>query len=100
MKKTGIAILILVLLSATGFGFMKAVQASVEKSVIEYLVTEKNISEDQILVSEPFIANLPGDKNWMVGIELKDDEKIYYYYRSNGKVILESYTEDGVEYVQ
>ncbi|WP_404408044.1 hypothetical protein [Jeotgalibacillus malaysiensis] len=100
MKKAGVILLLLVLLSATGFGFMKAVQASVEKSVIEYLITEKNISEDEILVSEPFIANLPGEKNWMVGIRLKNDEKTYYYYRSNGEVLLESYSENGIETVE
>lgn len=99
MRKALVILLLLILLSATGFGFMKAVQASVEKSVIEYLITEKNISEDQIIVSEPFIANLPGEKNWMVGIRLKDDEKTYYYYRSNGEVLLESYTEKGIEHV-
>ncbi len=100
MRKAGVVLLLMILLSATGFGFIKAVQASVEKSVIEYLITEKNISEDQILSSEPFIANLPGEKNWMVGIRLKNDDKTYYYYRSHGEVLLESYTENGIESVE
>lgn len=36
----------------------------------------------------------------MVGIKIKGDEKIYYYYKDNeNKVILESWTENGVEYM-
>ncbi|KIL51668.1 hypothetical protein KP77_11800 [Jeotgalibacillus alimentarius] len=100
MKKAFMILLILAVLTAAGFGSVKVVQASVEKSVIEYLINEKNIPEDQIVFSESFIANLPGDKNWMVSIRLKDDAKTYYYYRSSGKIVLESYTESGVEYVQ
>ena len=49
---------------------------------------------------DSFMANLSGDKNWMVVVELKGDDGHYYYYydRENKKVVLESYIVDGVEY--
>ena len=49
---------------------------------------------------DTFMANLSGDKNWMVVVELKGEDGHYYYYydRENEKVVLESYIVDGVEY--
>ena len=73
---------------------------TVEQRVFEYLTTEKNISKRDIFSSEPFIANLRGDKNWMVSIQLTDDNKTYYYYKNKNEVILEAYLENGVEFVQ
>jgi hypothetical protein len=35
-----------------------------------------------------------------VGVKLKNDTKTYFYYKKDGEIILESYVEDGVEYVQ
>ena len=98
MKKIGYILLGLLIFIGIGFGYIQYKKASVEDSVIKYLTTEKNLSKDDIISSEPFIANLRGDKNWMVSIKLKNDSKTYYYYKSNNKIILESYTEDGVEY--
>ena len=51
---------------------------------------------------DSFIANLSCDKNWMVVVELQNDEGHYYYYydRSKEKVVLESYILDGVEYAE
>ena len=42
--------------------------------VIEYLTVKEDISEESI-TSEPFIANLSGDKNWMVSVKIEDDPK-------------------------
>lgn len=100
MKKIGYTLLVLLILTAIGFGYVQYKKSNVEDSVIKYLTTEKNISKKDIASSEPFIANLKGDKNWMVSIKLKNDSKTYYYYKSNNKIILESYIEDGVEHVQ
>lgn len=61
----------------------------VEEHVIEYLTTEKNIPKSDIS-STAFIANLRGDMNWMVGVDIKEDDKVYYYYESDGEIILES----------
>ncbi|MCD4838986.1 hypothetical protein LRS37_08875 [Neobacillus sedimentimangrovi] len=83
-----------------GFSYIQYKKSSVEQSVTKYLTTEKNISKNDIISSKPFIANLQGDKNWMVSIKLKNDDKTYYYYKSKNKVILESYVENGVEHVQ
>ena len=93
-------VLILLLFVGGGLGYIQYKKAVVEQSVIEYLTTKRNISKSDIISSEPFIANLPGDKNWMVSIRLKDDQKTYYYYKNKNKVILESYVENGVEHVQ
>ena len=99
MKKLFMIPLILTILIAVGFGYIQYKKLNVEVSVINYLTTEKNISKSDIISSEPFIANLEGDKNWMVSIKLKDDDKTYYYFKSNNKVILESYTENGKEHI-
>ncbi|MDM5292334.1 hypothetical protein QUF81_03730 [Peribacillus simplex] len=101
MKKiryTLLVLLILIGIGFTGFGYIQYKKSNVEDSVIKYLTTEKNLSKKDITSSKPFIANLKGDKNWMVSIKLKNDNKTYFYYKSNNKIILESYTEDGVEH--
>ncbi|MED3623152.1 hypothetical protein [Neobacillus thermocopriae] len=85
MKKIGTVILILLIFIGMGFSYIQYKKSNVKKSVTKYLTT---------------VANLPGDKNWMVSIKLKNDDKTYYYYKSKNKVILESYVENGVEHVQ
>ena len=99
MKKLGIILLALIIFIGIGFGYIQYKKSDVEKCVLEYLRTERNISK-AIVSSEPFISNLKGEKNWMVSIKLKNDDRTYYYYKSNNKIILESYVENGVEYVQ
>lgn len=49
---------------------------------------------------DSFVANLSGDKNWMVEVELQSTAGHYYYYydRAKDKVVLESYILDGEEY--
>ncbi|MTT32837.1 hypothetical protein GMB86_12555 [Terrilactibacillus sp. BCM23-1] len=100
MKKIRTVLLILFILIGIGFSYIQYKKSNVELSVIKYLTTEKNISNGDIISSEPFIANLQGDKKWMVSIKLKDDDKTYYYYKNKDKVVLESYVENGVERVQ
>lgn len=100
MKNIGTVLLILFIFIGIGFSYIQYKKSLVEDSVIEYLTTEKNISKDDIVSSEPFISNLKGNKNWMVSINLKNDDKTYYYYKNNNKIILESYVENGVEHVQ
>ncbi|ODG93391.1 MULTISPECIES: hypothetical protein [Bacillaceae] len=100
MKKIGKFVLIFIIFIGIGFSYIQYKKSNVEKSVTKYLTTEKNISKNDIISSEPFIANLQGDKNWMVSIKLKNDDKTYYYYKSKNKVILESYVENGEEHVQ
>jgi hypothetical protein len=100
VKKFGKVLLIIVIISGFVFSYIQYKKSNVEESVINYLTTEKNIPDDEIISSEPFIANLQGDKNWMVSVKLKNDEKTYFYYKNKGKITLESYTENGVEYVQ
>ncbi|WP_339229351.1 hypothetical protein NSQ77_05345 [Oceanobacillus sp. FSL K6-2867] len=98
-RKLGITVLIIVLIVGSVFGYIQFRKMSVENSVIEYLTVEENIPESDIVSSEPFIANLEGSKNYMVSIKLKDDDRSYFYYRNDdGKVVLESYVEDGMTY--
>ncbi|WP_148629505.1 DUF3139 domain-containing protein [Bacillus sp. E214] len=100
MRKIGATVLILLTFIGIGLGYIQYKKSTVEQRIIEYLTTEENISKNDIISSEPFIANLRGDKNWMVSIRLKDDNKTYYYYKNKNEVILESYVENGVEHVQ
>ena len=100
MKKLGIVLLIFVIIVGSTFSYIQYKKLNVEESVVNYLITEKNIPNEDIISSEPFIANLQGDKNWMVSVKLKNDEKTYFYYKNKDEIVLESYTENGVEYVQ
>lgn len=101
MKKTRIIIAVLLIFIGIPLGYIQFKKNNVEQHIIEYLTTEENILKSNIISSEPFIANLRGEKNWMVSIKLKDDNKTYYYYKNkNNEVILESYTENGVEHGQ
>jgi len=99
MKKRIMIVLILIFIGVV-IGYIPYKKANAEHHVIEYLTTKMNISKSDIISSEPFIANLPGNKNWMVAIKLKNDNKTYYYYKNKNEVILESYVENGVEHVQ
>ena len=93
MKK----ILIAVAVIAIGVtSYIQGKQYTARAEVKEHLAAEgADVAE-----IDSFMANLAGDKNWMVVVELKGDEGHYYYYydRENKKVVLESYIRDGVEY--
>ncbi|MBK3497134.1 hypothetical protein JFL43_20320 [Viridibacillus sp. YIM B01967] len=100
MKKAGIFIIVLSIIAIGVFGVFKFKMNTVESAVLNYLITEENIPEDMILNALGFIANLPNERNWMVSVKLKEDDKTYYYYKNkNDEVILESYVENGYEYV-
>jgi len=95
MKKLIMFIFSVFILIGGIFGYIKYKLVSVENVVLEYLTTEENISEE-LITSEPFIANLSGTKNWMVSIKIKGDSKIYSYYKNEeNKIVLESYNDNG-----
>lgn len=99
-KKLWITLLIILILVISSFAFVEFKKNGVENNVIEYLTTEKNIFQDEIVSSEPFIANLSGNKNFMVSIKFKNDAKTYYYYQNeDNKIIMHSYTENGEDHV-
>ncbi|MBB3870078.1 DUF3139 domain-containing protein (plasmid) [Parageobacillus toebii NBRC 107807] len=100
VKKIGVILLLLFIVFGSGFGYIQYKKTDVKNSVIEYLTTKKNISKDDIISIEPFFSNLKGNKAWMVSIKLKNDNRTYFYYKNDkGKVILESYTENGIEHI-
>lgn len=93
MKKFLIAVAII----AIGVtAYIQGKQYIAKAEVKEYLEAEGA----DVAKIDTFMANLSGDKNWMVVVELKGDDGHYYYYydRENKKVALESYIRDGVEY--
>lgn len=63
MKKLGIILFILI---GSVFFYINYKKNTLEDTVIEYLVKEKNIDKDEIVSSEPFISNLKGDKKFKV----------------------------------
>lgn len=72
----------------------------VENSISKYLINEKRISETDFK-TEPFIANLPGVKNWMVSVKLEGDSATYFYYvNKKYQIVLESYVKNGTEHVE
>ena len=100
MKKFLVTVGILVTLGGSVFGFILYQKNNLEDAVVDYLITEENIAKSNIIASEAFIANLIGARNYMVSVKLKNDDKSYFYYRENGKIQLESYTENEREFVQ
>lgn len=95
LKKVLIGISVLMILVAFGFGYVKYKKYNVEKAVLNYLITEEGIPKKKIN-TEPFIANMPGNENWMVKVEIEGDSKTYsYYLNKDGKIVLDSYIEDG-----
>lgn len=76
------------------FGYVQYKFYTVEHKVIKYLTVEKHIPKESI-TSEPFMANLSGEKNWEVSIKIKGDPKIYsYYVNKQKKIVLESYVDE------
>lgn len=99
-KKAIIGGLIAVIVVVAGVtAYIQGKHYVTRKEVKSYL-TEEGYNESDIVEMDSFLANLSGDKNWMVVVELQDDAGHYYYYydRDKEKVILESYTLDGEEY--
>jgi ABC-type phosphate transport system substrate-binding protein len=92
-------LLCLVIIIITAIGYVQYKFITTENEVMEYLTVNKKLQEESIK-TKPFIANLSGDKNWMVSVMIKEDNKKYYYYLNNeGKVVLESIVENGTENV-
>lgn len=98
-KNIIIAIIALIVIIGSPFVYVQYKLRSAQKSVTKYLTTNGNIPPINIIYNERFITNLRGNKNWMVAIKLVNDDRTYYYYKDNGKIILESYTENGEEHV-
>ncbi|WP_099353168.1 hypothetical protein [Fredinandcohnia onubensis] len=94
MKKILTIFLGLVVVIIVVVGYIQYKFISTEKAVFEYLTVNKKHPEENI-TTHPFIANLPGEKNWMVSVKIKEDSKTYYYFLNHqNKVVLESYVDE------
>jgi len=93
----GLTAVIVIVAGVTAY--IQGKQYVTRKEVKSYLI-EEGYGESDIVELDSFVANLSGDKNWMVVVELQKDAGHYYYYydRAKEKVVLESYTLDGEEY--
>lgn len=90
----GLLVVIVIIIGYVQYKFISS-----ENEVTNYLTVNEGFSEDSI-DTEPFIANLEGDKNWMVSVKIKGDSTTYYYYLNDkNKVVLESYTKNREEKV-
>lgn len=100
MKKLIIIIAILLIGAGGIFGYISYKKYSAKEAVEHYLLNKRNINKENIESIDPFMANLEGDKNWLVYVKLKGDKKKYYYYKDSkkDKVVLESYILNGKEY--
>ena len=95
MKK----VLITLAVIAVGItAYIQGKQYIAREEVKDYLEAEGA----EVADVDSFIANISGDKNWMVVVELQGDKGHYYYYYDRAKeiVVLESYILDGVEYAE
>lgn len=98
MKKFKIVLIAVAVIAVGITAYIQGKQYIAREEVKDYLEAE-GVDVAEI---DSFIANLSGDKNWMVVVELEGDEGHYYYYydRAKEKVVLESYVLDGVEYAE
>ena len=98
MKKVKIVLIAIAVIAVGITAYIQGKQYIAREEVKDYLEAEGA----EVADVDSFIANLSGDKNWMVVVELKGDDGHYYYYydRANEKVVLESYILDGVEYAE
>ncbi|OCA90369.1 hypothetical protein A8F94_00275 [Bacillus sp. FJAT-27225] len=95
MKKFLTILLGLVGVIVIVIGYVQYKLISTEKAVFEYLTVNKNLPEETITI-QPFIANLSGDKNWMVSVTIKGDSYTYYYFlNGQNKIVLESVDKNG-----
>lgn len=102
MKNKFLVVILIILVVAGGiFGYITYQKNNLESSVIEYLTTKEDITEENIVSTESFIANLPGNRNFLVSVKLKNDQNTYYYYKNeDNQIVLESYTDEkGYEHV-
>lgn len=101
-RKIWITLLILFIIGIGVFGYIIYENNKLENAIVDYLVTEKNIPEENIISSKTFIANLPGKRNYMVSVKIENDTNTYFYYKNeNDEIILESYTdENGKEHME
>ncbi|WP_232713418.1 hypothetical protein [Bacillus xiapuensis] len=86
VKKIGITLLILLVLLIGIFGYIAYKKNEVKNAVEDYLINEEQVKKEDILTLEPFIANLSGDKNYLVLVQIKNDEKKYYYFKDTKKI--------------
>lgn len=99
LKKFIKLLLGLCIVAAIISGYVQYKLLSTKSAVNEYLTVTQGVSEDTFK-ADSFIANLQGNKNWMISVEMEDDARTYYYYlNDDNKVVLESYVESGIENV-
>ena len=101
LKKTIIRSLVVIMAIVIGItAYIQGKHHVTRSEVKDYLLEDKGVAETDIVELDSFIANLSGDKNWLVVVELKGDKGHYFYYydRDKNKVILETYVLDGFEY--
>ena len=96
MKKLKIVLIAVAVIAVGVTAYIQGKQYVARAEVKEHLEAEGA----EVAKIDSFMANLSGDKNWMVVVELQGDDGHYYYYydRAKEKVVLESYIVDGVEY--
>ena len=98
MKKVKIILIAVAVIAVGVTAYIQGKQYIAREEVKDYLEAEgADVAE-----IDSFMANLSGDKNWMVVVELQGDKGHYYYYYDKAKeiVVLESYILDGVEYAE
>lgn len=84
--------LVIIVLSvvAVAFIYVSYKKCEVKTAVEDYLYEDLGLSKNEVLEVTLNITNLPGDKQWMAYVKVKDDPKGYFYYKNNkDEVILQ-----------
>lgn len=90
----------MIILIGMVIGYVQYKFVTVENGINDYLLHTEGLSEASFK-TEPFIANLSGNKNWMVAVKVEGDSKTYFYYvNKKRQIVLESYVENGMDHVE
>ncbi|MDN4608567.1 hypothetical protein [Sporosarcina highlanderae] len=92
-------LIVLIIVILVGFNLYSFYKLNTVKIFVEEYLEEEGYTQNEISVIDKFKSNLAGDRHWMVVVRLEGDQKVYYYFKSKNKLILESYILDGYDNV-
>jgi len=93
------SLIVFIIIIIIGYNLYSIYKLSGVKAFVEDYLEEEGYMDDDIILLDTVKSNLPGDKHWMVVVRLEGDPKVYYYFKSQNKLILESYILDDYDNV-
>jgi len=93
------SVIVLIIVIIIGYNLYSFYRLNAVKIFVEEYLEEEGYINDDISLIDTFKSNLEGDRHRMVVVRLEEDPKVYYYFKSQNKLILESYILDDYDNV-